>query len=45
MESWLQDNEIEVYSAHNDRNSAVNERIIRPLRNKIYKHTTAISTN
>lgn len=36
---------MEMYSAHNGRNSAVNERIIRPLKNKICKHTTAISTN
>ena len=32
-----------MYSAHNERNSAVAERLIRTLKNKIYKHMTAIS--
>ena len=34
-----------MYSAHNEGNSAVAERFIRTLKNKIYKHMTAVSKN
>ena len=45
MKSWLQlqDNNIEMYSAHNEGKSVVTERFIRTLKNKIYKYLTAIS--
>ena len=34
-----------MYSAHNEGKSVVTERFIRNLKNKIYKHMTAISKN
>ena len=34
-----------MYSTHNEGKSVVAERFIRTLKNKIYKHTTAISKN
>ena len=34
-----------MYSTHNEGKSVVAERFIRTLRNKIYKHMTAISKN
>ena len=42
---WLKDNEIEMYSTYNEGKSVVAERFIRTLKNKIYKHMTAISKN
>ena len=33
MKSWLQDNNIEMYSIHNERKCAVAERFIRTLKN------------
>ena len=41
----LKDNNIEMYSTHNEGMSVVAERFIRTLKNKIYKHMTAISKN
>ena len=41
----LKDNDIEMYSTHNDRKSAVAERFIRTLKKKIYKHITLVSKN
>ena len=41
----LKDNNIEMYSTHNEVMSAVAERFIRTLKNKIYNHMTAISEN
>ena len=40
---WLKDSNIEIYSTHNKEKFAVAERFIRALKNKIYKHMTAIS--
>ena len=45
MKSWLEKNAIEMYSTHNDGKSAVAERFIRTLKNKIYKYMTSISKN
>ena len=45
MKSWLQDNDIEMYSTHKKRKSVVAERFIRTLRNKIYKWITLVSKN
>ena len=45
MKSWLEKNDIEMYSANNDGKSVVVERFIRTIRNKIYKHMTSISKN
>ena len=38
MKSWLEKNDIEMYSTHNEGKSVVAERLIRTLRNKIYKY-------
>ena len=43
MKSWLQDNDIEMYSTHNEEKSVVTERFIRTSKNKIYKYVTSIS--
>ena len=45
FKKWLKDNNIEMYSTHNEGKSVVAERFIRTLKNKIYKHMTAISKN
>ena len=45
MKSWLQNNNIEIYSTHNEGKSAVAERFIRTLKTKIYKYMTSISKN
>ena len=45
MKSWLQDNNIEMYSIHSEGKSVVAERFIRTLKIKIYKHMTSISKN
>ena len=43
MKSWLQDNDVKVYSTHNEGKSVVAERFIRTLKIKIYKYMTSIS--
>ena len=43
MKSWLQDNDIETYSTHNEENSVVAGRFISSLKNKIHKYMTSIS--
>ena len=40
MKSWLQDNDIEIHSTHNEGKSAVAKRFIKTLKNKIYKYIT-----
>ena len=45
MKSWLEKNAIEMYSTHNEGKSAVAERFIRTLKNKIYKYMTSVSKN
>ena len=45
MKSWLEKNEIEMYSTHNEKNSVVSERFVTTLKNKIYKYITLISKN
>ena len=42
---WLQDNDIVMYSTHNERKSVVAERFIRTIKNKIYKYMTSVSKN
>ena len=39
---WLKDNDIDIYSTHNEAKSVVAERFIRTLKNKIYNHMTAV---
>ena len=41
----LKENDIEMYSTHNEGKSVVAERFIKTLKIKIYKHMTAISKN
>ena len=43
MNSWLQDNDIEICSTHNEGKSVVAERFMRTLKNKIYKHMVLVS--
>ena len=45
MKSWLEKNNTEMYSTHNDRKSVVAERFIRTLKTKIYKYMTSPSKN
>ena len=45
FKKWLKDNDITMYSTHNEGKSVVAERFIRTLKNKIYKHMTSISKN
>ena len=45
MKSWLEKNDIEMYSTHNEGKSVVAERFIRTIKNKTYKHMTSISKN
>ena len=43
MKSWLQDNYIEMYSAHNEGEYVVTKRFTRTLKNKLYKYMTSVS--
>ena len=38
MKSWLQDKDIEIYCTYNEGKSVIAERLIRPLKKKIYKY-------
>ena len=40
MKPWLEKNDIEMYSTHNEGKSVVPERFMRTIKNKIYKHMT-----
>ena len=41
VQKWLDDNDISIYSTHNEDKSVVTERFIRTLKGKIYKKLTA----
>ena len=45
MKPWLKDNDIEMYSTHNEGKSVVGERFIRTLKTKIYEYMTSVSKN
>ena len=45
FKKWLQDNDIVMYSTHNEGKSVVAERFVRTLKNKIYKYMTSILKN
>ena len=45
FKKWLRDNDLVMYSTHNERKSVVTERFIRTLKSKIYKYMTSISKN
>ena len=42
---WLKDNDIVMYSTYNEGKSVLAERFIRTLKDKLYKHMTAVSKN
>ena len=42
MRSFLQNDNIETYSTHNEGNLVVVDRFIRTLKNKIYKYMTSM---
>ena len=43
LKKWIKDNDIEMYSIHNEGKSFVAEKSIRTLKNKICKYMTSIS--
>ena len=45
FKKWLRDNDIVMYSTHNEGKSVVAERFIITLKSKIYKYMTSISKN
>ena len=45
FKKWLRDNDLAMYSTHNEVKSVVAERFIRTLKSKIYKYMTSISKN
>ena len=45
FKKWLKDNDIEMYSIHNEGKSAVAERFIRTLKTEICKYMTSVSKN
>ena len=45
FKKWLKDNDIEMYSIHNEGKSVAAERFIRTLNTKIYKYMTSVSKN
>ena len=45
FKKWLQDNDIAMYSSHNEGKSVVAERFISTIKNKIYEYMTSISKN
>ena len=42
FKKWLKDNDIEMYSIHNEGKSVVAERFVRSLKTKIYKYMTSV---
>ena len=45
FKKWLENNDVEMYSIHNQGKSVVAERFIRTLKTKIYKYMTSIPKN
>ena len=45
FKKWLRDNDIVMYSTHNEGKSVVAERFIRTLKSKIYNYMTSVSKN
>ena len=45
FKKWLRDNDIVMYSTHNEGKSVVAERFIKTLKSKIYKYMTSVSKN
>ena len=42
MKLWLEKNDTEMYSTHNEGKSVVAERFIRTIKNKVSKYMTSI---
>ena len=45
FKKWLKNNNIEMYSTHNEGKSVIAERLIRTIKNKISKYMILISKN
>ena len=45
FKKWLKDNDIGMYSIHNEGKSVVAERFVRTLKTKIYKYMTSVLKN
>ena len=45
MTSWLEKNDIAMYSTHNEVKSVVADRFITTLKNRVYKYMTSILKN
>ena len=45
VKPWLEKNDIEICSTHNEGTSVIPERFIRALKRKIYKYVTWLSKN
>ena len=45
FKNWLKNDDIEMYSIHNEEKSVVAERFIRTLKTKVYKYMTSVSKN
>ena len=45
MKRWLVDRGVGMYSTYNEGKSVIAERFIRTLKNKLYKHMTAVSSD
>ena len=45
FKKWLDGNDIKIYLTFNEGKFVVAERFVRTLKNKIYKHMTAVSKN
>ena len=45
FKKWLSDNDVIMHSTYNESKSVIAEIFIRTLKNKLYKHTTAIGKN
>ena len=43
MKSFLQNNDIEIYSTNNEGKSVIAERFIRTLKSKIYKYIASVT--
>ena len=45
MKTWLKENDVEIYSTHNNGKSVAAERFIKTLKNKIFKYMTSTLKN
>ena len=45
FKKWLKENNIEMYSTHNEGKSVVAERFIKTLKHKVYKYMTVVGKN